>query len=112
MFTWAYERSCAQYRVVRDAIGEPDPFRLRYRTTLTEVVRETVLQGAPPGKPSLRAWAVGHGVGDGDVEQFAETALSLIVGLHEGSIARYQLRPSEFEAWRSRYTARVSGGPR
>jgi hypothetical protein len=105
VFMWAYERSCAQYRVVREAIGEPDAFRLRYRTKLTEVVRETVRQEAPPSRPSLRAWAASQGVHDGDLEHFAETALSLLLGLHEGSIARYGLRPSEFTAWRSRYKA-------
>lgn len=31
VFAWAYERSCARYAAVRRSLGEPDPFRLRYR---------------------------------------------------------------------------------
>lgn len=31
VFVWAYERSSAQYAVVKQSLGEPDPFRLRYR---------------------------------------------------------------------------------
>ena len=31
VFIWAYERSAARYAAVRQSLGEPDPFRLRYR---------------------------------------------------------------------------------
>ncbi|TLZ23494.1 MAG: Fic family protein, partial [Gammaproteobacteria bacterium] len=42
VFVWAYERSCRRYKTVRDSLPEPDPFRLKYRTALTEVVGEAV----------------------------------------------------------------------
>jgi hypothetical protein len=51
VFAWAYARSCAQYRVVRESMGQPDPVRLRYRDALAEVVRHTVvslLRRTPP----------------------------------------------------------------
>ena len=38
VFVWAYERSCARYTSIRQSLGEPDPFRLRYRKALAEVV--------------------------------------------------------------------------
>ena len=38
VFVWAYERSCARYSAVARSLGEPDPFRLRYRSDLIEVV--------------------------------------------------------------------------
>jgi hypothetical protein len=103
VFAWAYDRSCEQYRVVRDGMGEPDPFRLRYRAALAEAVRETVLSGAPPRTGSLRVWAAAHAVPEADLDAFAERALDLLVGLHEGSVFRYRLRPSEFTAWRARF---------
>jgi len=93
-----------QYRVVRDGMGQPDPFRLRYRAALGEAVRETVLSGAPPRTESLRAWAAERGVAEEDQEAFAERALGLLVGLHEGSVFRYALRPSEFAAWKARFS--------
>src|SRR6266581_1625644 len=31
VFAWAYERSCQRYTVVRDALPQPDPLRLRNR---------------------------------------------------------------------------------
>ncbi len=103
VFIWAYERSCAQYRVVRESMGQPDPVRLRYRDALVEVVRYTVVSMAPPGTRLLRAWAQQHGVPDGDREGFVERALSLLIGLHEGNIGRYRIRPAELQAWNAEY---------
>ncbi len=37
VFIWAYERSAARYAAVRQSLGEPDPFRLKYRDPLREV---------------------------------------------------------------------------
>jgi len=104
VFVWAYERSCAQYRVVRDAIGHPDPLRLRYRAELADAVRGTVLAGEPPRAELLRAWAQAHAIPAADVPAFAERALSLLVNLHDGSLHRYGLRPAEFTQWRARFT--------
>ncbi|HYW11710.1 MAG TPA: Fic family protein [Longimicrobium sp.] len=103
VFVWAYERSCAQYRVVRESMGQPDPLRLRYRDALAEVVRHTIVSLAPPGTRLLRAWAQEHGVPDDDREGFVDRALSLLMGLHEGNIGRYRIRPAELDAWNAEY---------
>ena len=103
VFVWAYERSCEQYTVVRDSLGDPDPFRMRYRQLLAEAVRDTVISLAPPREEQLRAWADRHGVPSPDQEQFGTTALALLLGLHEFSAARYRVRPSEYRAWRDRF---------
>jgi hypothetical protein len=34
IFVFAYERSCARYSAVLASLGEPDPFRLRYRVDI------------------------------------------------------------------------------
>ena len=34
-----------------------------------------------------------------DRERFTEMAESELLTLHEGNFARYQIRPSEFQAW-------------
>ena len=105
VFAWAYARSAAQYRVVRDSLAQPDPLRLRYREELAEVVRATVRSGEPPRREMLRERAEALPIPDADVEGFAERALALLVNLNDGTAARYRLRPSEFHAWRSRFTA-------
>ena len=42
VFIWAYERSCALYSVTRQTLGEPDPFRLKYRKIIFETVSDIV----------------------------------------------------------------------
>lgn len=102
VFSWAYRRSCAQYRVLRDALGQPDPIRLRYREQLARLVKETVETGVPPDTARLRAWGDGNDVDPSDLNQFADRAMELLLALHEGSIARYGISPAEFRAWRVR----------
>ncbi len=101
IFEWAYERSCKQYRVIRDSLGQPDPLRLRYREELADVVRETVLSGLPPQRRNLRAWGEQKGIAEEDLDGFAERALDILLNLHEGAAGRYRLRPSQFQAWRA-----------
>src|SRR6185436_13359111 len=74
VFVWAYERSCAQYAVVREAVGRPDPFRLAYREHLREVVREMVQQVVLPDAAALDAWGARHGVRDEDRPDFVDAA--------------------------------------
>jgi len=100
VFVWAYERSCARYSAVRRSLGEPDPFRLRYRTVLTETIAEIVKKGM--GKRAASAFIKRRSADDvpqNDRARFAEVAETEIMNLHEGNIARYRLRPSEYQEW-------------
>jgi hypothetical protein len=103
VFVWAYERSCAQYRVVRESLGQPDPLRLRYRNELAEIVRDTVVSLAPPNSGILRTWTQEHAIPAEDREAFVERAISLLMGLHEGNSGRYRIRPSELSAWSDKH---------
>jgi hypothetical protein len=103
VFVWAYERSCAQYRVARDAVGEPDPLRMRYRGALGTLVHEMVRAGEPPRMGLIRSWAEAHGIPAADVEGFTERALTLLVSLHQGNLHRYDLRLGEFAAWKAKF---------
>jgi len=100
VFVWAYERSASHYAAIRQSIGEPDPFRLKYRGALREIVREIVLQriSKKSALAHIAAWSTGNIPAD-DREQFRELAESELLGLHEGNFARYLIRPSEFTAW-------------
>ena len=101
VFLWAYERSAARYAAVRQSLGEPDPFRLRYRERLRDIVRD-VVRGPMDRKTARAHLAVTarNEIPAGDQEQFVEVAETELLGLHEGNFARYQVRPSEFAAWR------------
>lgn len=99
MFAWAYERSCRRYKTLRDAMPEPDPFRLEYRAALGEVVGEIVRQHLRPSSKTVVSLSKSL-VPKADLKRFAELVAAELDELHEGNIARYGLRPSELKAWR------------
>ena len=101
VFIWAYKRSAARYAAVRQSLGEPDPFRMRYRTALREVVAAVVRGRMDKGQASahVRAWAQEH-IAQEDCERFCVVAERELLGLQERNFARYRIRPSEFAAWR------------
>jgi len=85
---------------VRQSIGEPDPFRLRYRGALRDVVGAAV-RGRLDRRQAvalIREWTQAH-IGPDDRERFEEIAEDEQLALHMGNFARYQIRPSEFQAW-------------
>ncbi len=109
VFLWAYERSSARYAVLRQTIGEPDPFRMRHRAALRQVIGD-VIRGPMDQKAAaahIAAWAQDH-MGQEDRARFVESAETELLALHEGNFARYQIRPSEFDAWRLVWERRPS----
>ncbi|MBK8038303.1 MAG: Fic family protein [Verrucomicrobiaceae bacterium] len=100
VFVWAYQRSCARYAAVRQSLGDPDPFRLKHRAIIGDAVR-AVVQGkmnAAAAKRALPKHAAT--LPAGERVQFIEVVQKELSALHPGSIMRYRLRPSEFEAWK------------
>ncbi len=104
VFVWAYKRSCARYSAVRQSLGEPDPFRLQYRQQITQAVTDVVR------KEMSKLQAVSYvqqfaqaQIEPPDRERFIEVVETQLLSLHEGSIARYRLRPSEFHAWQANW---------
>ncbi len=100
VFAWAYERSCARYAAIRQSLGEPDPFKLRYRALIQEAVAEVVRGGL--GRESatrhLQGFARRH-VEERDRARFQAVAETELSSLHEGNFARFRLKPSEFASW-------------
>jgi len=100
VFVWAYERSCARYSAVRQSLGEPDPFRLKYRTQIYAFVAEVVHKRMTK-KAAIR-WigiASEERIQEADRARFVEVVETELNSLHEGNIARYKIKPSQFEAW-------------
>jgi len=100
VFVWAYERSCARYSAACQSLGEPDSFRLRYRSRIFEFVAE-VVQSQMTKRKAIR-WIARESeerIPAEDRARFIEVVETELSSLHEGNIARYKLRPSEFETW-------------
>lgn len=109
VFIWSYERSADRYVAVRQSLGEPDPFRLRYREQLRTVIAE-VVQGPMDRKTAsahIASWAAAH-LEEDDRARFREVTETELLGLHEGNFARYAIRPAEFAAWQETWRLRVT----
>ena len=101
VFVWGYERSVKRYLSTRDELGEPDPFRMKYRALLTEIIREVVLQPAEKAEKVVASWTSEH-IPQDEQQRFISLVHAESKGLHEGNIARFRLRPAEFEAWKAK----------
>jgi Fic family protein len=99
VFVWAYERSAQRYVAVRQSLGEPDKFRLRFRNELTEVVGELVRARVAPTVEEVTSKARER-VPSEHLDDFVRMATKELENLHEGNFARFRLRPSEYHAWR------------
>lgn len=100
VFIWAYERSCMKYAAVRQTIGEPDPFRLKYRNNIRSVVTEIVSQALSIREASPKIDAEAVKLPTEDRQKFIEAVETELMSLHEGNFARYMVRPAEFKAWK------------
>jgi hypothetical protein len=105
VFIWSYERSAARYLALRQSLGEPDPFKLRHRDALRELVGAVIRarMNKKNAAAYIAAWTQDN-VESADRDRFREVAENEILALHEGNFARYRIRPSEFEAWQDVWT--------
>lgn len=104
VFIWACERSAARYAAIRQTLGEPDPFRLRHRALLGDVVARVVQSRMDKKTAAKFVRDESLQLPDAaDSSRFAEMVEMELAGLHEGNFARFLIRPSEFAAWKSRW---------
>ena len=102
LFIWAYDRSSARYSALRQSLGEPDPFRLRYRALSIELIG-TIIQDALDTRVAsriIRSFADQH-IPDVDRRRFIEEVETELTSIHEGNFVRYRVRPSEFNRWQA-----------
>jgi hypothetical protein len=100
VFVWAYERSSLRYSTVRKTFGDPDPFRVRYRTLRKETVAN-VVRGKMNKKSAIafvRKQAKNM-IPDVDQMKFIEVVENELMNLHEGNISRYGLNLSDIDQW-------------
>jgi fido (protein-threonine AMPylation protein) len=101
VYVWAYERSTQEYLAVKQNLAEPDPLRLAWRERIRQAIRDTVRQPERAALDVIEACLSGHEL-DADRDKIKALIIEELRRLHEGALARYGLRPSEFHAWLSR----------
>jgi Fic family protein len=100
VFIWAYERSASRYAAVRQSLGEPDPFKLRHRAALRQIIGEVVRSRLDKKSAGahIAEWSE-QNIDAAERDRFREVAETELLSLHEGNFARYQIKPSEFASW-------------
>lgn len=99
VFVWAYERSCQRYLAISKTMVEPDPLKIKYREALIQAVQSVVKNLQQPSKSVIAEVSQEHAE-PADIAAFNELLRTALEQLHEGSVARYRLRRSEYIAWR------------
>lgn len=100
LYVWAYERSTQEYLAIKQNLAEPDPLRLAWRDLIKETLREIITQ--PELEPlSCIQRAVAEYVPEDEQAGVQALIVEELRRLHEGVLARYGLRPSEYTAWKA-----------
>jgi len=101
VYLWAYQRSAARYSAISQSLGDPDPFRMRYRHQIKQLMHEIVCGGLgrKPAHRKIKQFAEAT-IPTEDKARFIEITETELMSLHEGNMARYQIRPSEYTRWR------------
>ena len=98
LYLWAYERSTQEYLAIKQQLAEPDPLRLQHRNLIKKVVNKIVLQ--PDADPlELVERLLPEDMQDSDRSDLSSLIIEELRRLHEGVLARYGLKPSQFERW-------------
>ncbi|SPK77235.1 Fic family protein (plasmid) [Cupriavidus taiwanensis] len=105
LFVWAYERSTQEYLAIKQNLAEPDPLRLAWREVIKQAIRDVVLQPDQDALSVIRQGVMAN-VPITDRDNVQALVVEELRRLHEGVLARYGLRPSEFVAWKA---AQVTG---
>jgi Fic family protein len=107
VYIWAYERSAARYASVRQSIGEPDHFKLKYRQDLRTLISKIVKNAFDSKTASAYIANYAENVPEPDRQKFVEIVDTELLSLHEGNFARYYISPSEFKRWKESWHLKV-----
>ncbi len=103
LYVWAYKRSSQRYSALQQAMGEPNLFKLKYRNAIQDIVREIILKKVTGSLivPTIKKLITALNLSEVDSTRLFQVIETEIMSLHDGNIARFKVRPSEFQAWKS-----------
>ena len=105
VFARAYRTSAGRYSEVRAGTKLPDGVSVAYHEAVRRIAREVVtgLMNKATAAEHIRRWSLEHVAAD-DRPRVVELVEEGLLKLHDGSIAKYRVRPSEFTAWQAVWT--------
>ena len=87
-----------EYIAIKQELAEPDPLRLAWRVLIKQTIKEVVLH------PQIDAISMINQAVTDNVPVLEQADVSSLImeelrRIHEGVLARYGLRPSEYAKW-------------
>jgi Fic family protein len=100
LYVWAYERSTQEYQAIKQDLVEPDPLRLAWRDFIKQTIREVITQQELDPLSSIQR-SVSQHIPEHEQPSVQALLVEELRRLHEGVLARYGLRPSEYAVWKA-----------
>lgn len=102
LYVWTYKRSSQRYSAVQQSMGEPNPFKIKYRTVIRNIIQTIVLKKITRDHivATISDLINNLNLTEADANQLFQIIETEIISLHDGNIARFKIRPSEFQEWK------------
>lgn len=100
LYVWAYERSTQEYLAIKQDLAEPDPLRLAWRDLIKQTIRDVITHPELDPLAHIQRSVLEH-VPEHEQPNVQALIVEELRRLHEGVLARYGLRPSEYVAWKA-----------
>lgn len=102
LYLWAYNRSSQRYTAVQQSLGEPNLLKLKFREPIQEIVRSIIHEKVAGQQvvQKIRDVIEAQNIPDEDRDALLNLIETEIISLHDGNVARYRVRPSEFQEWK------------
>lgn len=102
LYIWAYRRSTQRYSATQQALGQPDLLSLKYRAVIHDIIKSIILENV---KSSIIVESIRKKINELDLstteaDKLLQIIETEITSLHEGNIARFKIRPSEYNTWK------------
>jgi Fic family protein len=99
LFCWAYSRSCNQYGVVKDSLGEIDAFRIQYRAQRKTVMGQIVKRNLHGQKAEefIESYCTKNDIED--AIKFTAMTLADLSALHAGAIVGLGITEGQLNTW-------------
>ncbi len=103
LYMWAYIRSSQRYSAIQQAMGEPNLLKLKYRVIIQSIIRTIILEkiAGPNVVNGIQNLIESQNLSETDAAELFKVIETEILSLHDGNIARFKIRPSEFQEWKS-----------
>ena len=103
LYVWAYERSTQEYLTIKQELAEPDPLRLAWRDFIKKTIYEVITHPELDPLLCIQQAIIGQ-VSENEKANVQALVIEELRRLHEGMLARYGLRPSEYKAWKEKHS--------